>query len=191
MVDRDPISRVQRRVAGYHDVRMDGMSDLLLRARGGAVLDLGCNRGMVGFEFAACGATLVHGLDNYEVGIQVAKEVFADIRCCQSRFETVDLTEGPSTLDVLGQRVDYDFVLLLAVIHKLKRLMSDDLLRAFIREVGGRCKRYVAWLGTQNDDQGNDEEMRMLDSELGGLGFSRIQWSKISVLGPCAIWARG
>jgi SAM-dependent methyltransferase len=191
MVDRDPTYRVQRRVAGCHNVRLDGMSDLLLRARDGSVLDLGCNRGMVSYEFADCGAAVVHGLDNYKVGIEGAREIFADRRDCQYRFEVADLTAGPVALDTLGDRVDYDFVLLLAVIHKLKREMSDDLLRALIRAVGERCRKYVVWRGTQRDEQGNDEEMRMLDSELGGLGFRRVQWTAISDLGPGVIWARG
>lgn len=190
MVDRDPTYRVQRRVAGCHNVRLDGMQDLLLRARGRAVLDLGCNRSMVSYEFADSGAALVHGLDNYQVGIEGARDIFADRRDVQYKFEVADLTKGPVALDALGERVDYDFVLLLAVIHKLKRDMSDDLLRALIRAVGERCRKYVAWRGTQFDVQGNDEEMRMLDSELGGLGFRRVQWTEISNLGPGVIWAR-
>ncbi len=190
MVDRDPISGVQRRVAGYHDVRLDGMQDLLSRARGGAVLDIGCNRGNVGYEFAAYGATLVHGIDNYELGIQVARENFADIRYCQARFEVADLTAGPIALDTLGDRTEYDFVLLLAVIHKIKRGMHPDLLRSLVYALGDRCRRYVAWRGTQRDDHGNDEEMRLLDSELARLGFRRVQWTEISDLGPGVIWAR-
>lgn len=190
MVDRDPTYGVQRRVAGCHNVRLDGMSDLLLRARDCSVLDIGCNRGMVSYEFADCGAAIIHGIDNYKVGIEGAREIFADRRDCEYRFEVADLTAGPIVLDSLGGRSEYDFVLLLAVVHKIKRGMHPDLLRALIYALGSRCKRYVAWRGTQRDDQGNDEEMRLLDSELARLGFRRVQWTEISDLGPGVIWAR-
>ena len=30
--------KVQRRVAGWHDIRLDGISDLVMRARGASVL---------------------------------------------------------------------------------------------------------------------------------------------------------
>ena len=45
--------QLQRRVAGWHDIRMDGMTDLVCRAKGASVLDIGCNRGLVSFEFGS------------------------------------------------------------------------------------------------------------------------------------------
>jgi ribosomal protein L11 methylase PrmA len=86
--------KVQRRVAGMNNIRLDGITDLVLRAKGKSVFDIGCNRGMVGYQFAEQGAALVHGCDNYEVGIQTAREVFADLRFVESRFEVVDLVAG-------------------------------------------------------------------------------------------------
>jgi ribosomal protein L11 methylase PrmA len=71
------------------------MTDLVLRAKGKSVFDIGCNRGMVGYQFAEQGAAVVHGCDNYEMGIQTAREVFADLRFVEGRFEVVDLTQGP------------------------------------------------------------------------------------------------
>lgn len=62
-------NKLMRRVAGYHDIRLDGMLDLVIRARGASVMDVGCNRGLVGFEMANNGATLVHGCDNFAEGI--------------------------------------------------------------------------------------------------------------------------
>jgi SAM-dependent methyltransferase len=87
--------KVQRRVAGVNELRLDGMGDLLLRAKGKSVFDIGCNRGMVGYQFAQQGAAMVHGCDIYEKGIETAREVFADLRFVEGRFEVVDLTEGP------------------------------------------------------------------------------------------------
>jgi 2-polyprenyl-3-methyl-5-hydroxy-6-metoxy-1,4-benzoquinol methylase len=42
---------MQRRVAGIHDLRLDGMTDILQRVRGRQTLDLGCNRGLVSYDF--------------------------------------------------------------------------------------------------------------------------------------------
>src|SRR5678810_812408 len=88
--------KIQRRVAGYHDIRMDGMTDLVIRARDKRVMDIGCNRGLVSFEMANNGAALVHGCDIYKEGIAAAREIFADLRSVRSQFEVVDLTQGPA-----------------------------------------------------------------------------------------------
>jgi SAM-dependent methyltransferase len=181
---------VQRRVAGNHDFRLDGISDLLLRCRGHSVFDIGCNRGMVGFEFANNGATTVHGCDNYETGINVAREVFADIRSVQSQFEVVDLTQGPNALKVFGPRF-YDFTLCLATYHKLKRVMKPEDLTELVKHFGKQTKAYFAWRATSDKPKENDEEIVALDRDLGSVGMVRIHTSYISdELGVAAIWRR-
>lgn len=181
---------VQRRVAGYHDVRMDGMSDLLLRAKGKTVFDIGCNRGLVGFEFANNGAKLVHGCDNYEEGINTAREVFADLRSTESRFEVVDLTKGPASLSAFNSN-QYDFTLCLATYHKLKRIMTPADLTALMQHFGKWTKGYFGWRGTSDKPAENDEEIANLDRDLKQVGLVRIHTSYISSeLGVAAIWAR-
>lgn len=181
---------VQRRVAGIHDVRMDGMYDLVLRANGKSVFDIGCNRGMVGFEFAQNGAKIVHGCDNYENGILAAREVFADLRKVESRFEVVDLTGGPETLKPFGGK-KYDFMLCLATYHKLKRIMSAGDLTALMQHFGKLTKGYFAWRGTSDKPDENEEEMVNLDRDLAEVGLKRIHTSYISAeLGVAAIWCR-
>lgn len=181
---------VQRRVAGYHDIRMDGMSDLLIRAKGMAVFDIGCNRGMVGFEFACNGAAVVHGCDLYEKGIETAREVFADLRSVESRFEVVDLTKGPGALSAfVGQT--YDVTLCLATYHKLKRVMKPDDISALMQHFGKTTKQYFAWRATSDKPGENDGEIASLDQDLAKVGLVRIHTSYISTeLGVAAIWAR-
>lgn len=182
--------RVQRRVAGFHDQRMDGMSDLLLRARGCSVFDIGCNRGLVGLQFAENGAAAVHGCDIYERGIETARELFADLRACESRFEVVDLTRGSEALRVFGGR-RYDITLCLATYHKLKRLMAAPALAELVRCWGEWTDGYFGWRGTSDKADENDAEMAALDRDLGEVGLARIQTSYISgELGVAAIWAR-
>lgn len=183
--------RIERRVAGYHDVRMDGMTDLVVRARGATVFDVGCNRGLVGFEMANNGAVRVHGCDNYELGIRTANELFADLRSVDAKFEVVDLTKGVKALAPFAKR-PYDIVLMLATYHKIKREMKPDLLSELMRHLGSRTARYFGWRGPSNDPEDSDREITTLDRDLGAVGLKRVHTSYLSAeLGAAAIWRRG
>lgn len=138
---------------------------------------------MVGFEFANNGARLVHGCDVYERGIETAREIFADIRNCRSQFEVVDLTQGPGALAVFG-RGEYDLTLILAVVHKLARVMSEESLRDLLRSLAARTTHYVA-------ANAIDEQADLMEECFSPLGFRRVHWSKISTFGLGVIWQRG
>lgn len=182
--------RLHRRVAGYHDIRLDGVTDLLLRAPGASVMDVGCNRGLVGFEFANNGATLVHGCDNYVEGIETARHLFCDLRSVESKFEVVDLAGGPPSLAPFGPQ-RYDIVVMLATYHKLKRIMTPENMSALVRDFGNRTVKYFAWRATSEKTNENEGEMQQLDKDLGTCGLKRIHTSYISqALGVAAIWAR-
>lgn len=177
-------NRLMRRVQGFHDLRLDGIGDLLHRARGASVLDIGCNRGLAGFEFAYNGADRVMGMDNYEDGITAARHIFCDLRAVKHRFEVVDLTGGPAAIrQAFGRDADlqHDIVLMLATYHKLKRIMPPKALAELMGFFGSRTKRYFGWRGYQ-------EEIPELDKALAPL--RRIQTSMISDIQPAAIWAR-
>lgn len=178
--------QLRRRVAGFHDIRLDGMTDLLLRAEGGKVLDIGCNRGMVCFEFASNGAELVHGIDIYEPGIKTAQEIFSDIARVRSRFEIADLTQGPQALSrALGADYTYyDFVLFLAVDHKLQRVIEQPAINKLVEELGQRAKRYFAYRGRTAD---------IYEPILKAIGLRRVHYSEMAEKAygaPAVIWAR-
>lgn len=182
--------KVQRRVAGFNDVRLDGMLDLLSRAKGKTVFDIGCNRGNVSYAFYENNAAALHGCDIYELGITVAREWFADIRDAESRFEVVDLTKGPGALGVFGSD-GYDIVLCLATYHKLKRIMPADKLSELMVFFGRWTRKYFAWRGTSDKPAENEEEIRNLDRDLKVAGLVRVHTSYLSTdLGVAAIWAR-
>lgn len=177
--------RLHRRVAGHHDIRLDGLTDLLLRAPGASVLDIGCNRGLVGFEFFANGAKKVHGVDIDAPCIDVARGVFIDLRNCESRFEVDDLTK-PGALGWTDDR--YDMIVMLATYHKLKRVMKASDLTVLVGNLGAKTGRYFAWRGTSNDAAANEDEMKALDRDL---GLKRVHTSYLSrELGVAAIWER-
>jgi SAM-dependent methyltransferase len=182
--------KVQRRVAGVNELRMDGMGDLLLRAKGKSVFDIGCNRGMVGYHFAQQGAAIVHGCDIYDKGIETAREVFADLRFVEGRFEVVDLLKGSAALGVFNSP-GYDIVLCLATYHKLKREMPPADLTALMQFFGRWTRKYFAWRGTSDKPAENEQEIAALDKDLAVAGLRRIHTSYISAdLGVAAIWAR-
>jgi SAM-dependent methyltransferase len=178
--------RLMRRVQGYHDLRLDGIGDLLHRARGASVLDIGCNRGLAGFEFAYNGASRVMGLDNYEDGIVAARHIFCDLRAVEHRFEVVDLTGGPDAIrKAFGKdsELRHDIVLMLATYHKLARIMTPKALAELMMYFGNRTLKYFGW-------RGYAEEIPTLDGVLGRTGLQRIHTSLISDIQPAAIWAR-
>lgn len=182
--------KIMRRVAGRHNYRLDGLTDLLVRAQGMSVLDIGCSRGMAGHDFANHGATRVHGCDLDKDAVFVARSVFVDIRSVDSKFEVVDLSAGAASLSVFGQQ-KYDTVLMLATYHKLKRVMPQDKLAALITGLADRTIRFFAWRGTSEKVQENEAELAVLDRDLSRCNMRRIHTSYISQeLGVAAIWAR-
>lgn len=181
---------LQRRVAGIHDIRLDGISDIVPRVKDAAVLDLGCNRGVVSLELAHNGARLIHGVDNYVEGIGVATHIFADIVTCRSRFIVADLTQGPKVFAPFGG-VEYDVTLCLATYHKLKRIMPPSELKTLMTHIGRITRGWFAWRGTREDHDENEEEMVTLDRDMGEAGLARVHTSYLSrQLGVAAIWAR-
>lgn len=186
--------KVQRRVAGANDVRMDGMLDLLARAEGRSVFDIGCNVGGVGFSFYENNAKVVHGCDIYKEGIAAARLWFAQLRDVQSRFEVVDLVKGAPEVQraFANSGMDgYDFVVCLATYHKIKRLMPERDLSDLMVFFGRWTKKYFAWRGTSHQHEENWVELKNLDKDLGASGLKRVHTSALSSeLGLCAVWTR-
>lgn len=183
---KEPQERLMRRVQGDHDLRLDGISDLLNRARGASVFDIGCNRGQVAYEFARNGAARVMGCDIYHDGIVAARHFHCDLRTVAHRFEVVDLTGGAAAIkQVFGKdaNLKHDIVTMLATYHKLKRIMSKGDLLALMRWFGDRTGKYFGW-------RGYDEEIAEIDDALRPCGLERIHTSLISDIQPAAIWAR-
>lgn len=180
-------NKLQRRVAGFHNLRLDGVGDILTRARGASVLDLGCSLGQVSHDFMINGATKVHGCDIDELCVSVAKHWFANFRSVESRFEVVDLSKGPGALGSFGK---YDIVVMLATYHKLKRIMDAKLLADLMADLADRTQKWFVWRATSERVQENDEEMHALDKHFKDK-LKRVHTSYLSLqLGVSAIWVR-
>lgn len=183
-------NKLMRRVAGHHDIRLDGMLDLVIRAHGASVMDIGCNRGLVAFEMANNGATLVHGCDNFAEGVETARHLFADLRNVESQFECVDLAKGPRSLAAFGNH-PYDIVLMLATYHKLRRVMSDSALADLMAHFGRLTTKWFGWRGTSEKTNDNELEIQALDRVFRGCRMKRVHTSYLShTLGVAAIWEK-
>lgn len=188
---------VQRRIINFSGFRLDGLADILPRASGASVFDVGCNRGAVCHDLVLAGANLVHGCDNYAQGMQTANEWFADIRSVKSKFEVVDLTGGGAAIekafgaDLLPQ---YDIMIFLAIYHKLWRVMDKNELRNLVVWLIDHTGKFFVWRGSL-------EERNELHPLMESKGFKLVHYSEICevelpeyknpVPQPAAIWSRG
>ncbi len=174
-----------------HDMRLDGMRDILHRAQGRSVMDIGCNRGAVAWDFAHFGAVRVCGVDNYAKGIETAREIFADMRSVSSQFEVIDLTKGRAPLVQAFGPAGFDLMVILATVHKLRRAMDPDKLDDLLGFLGSWTRQHFVWRGTSYQHDENNEEIQILDRVLKPHGLIRTHTSYLSTeLGACAIWSR-
>jgi SAM-dependent methyltransferase len=176
---------ISKRQSGFQVDRLDGVGDILSRARGATVLDVGCNRGMVSYELAQNGARLFHGCDIWEPGLVIAREVFSELPC-KSLFVHADLCGGPKALSSgfgISYRPRYDIVLFMAIYHKLKRLMPEERLSELMLHIVGKTDRFLL-LREPTDEM---EEIAALISRF---GLVCVQRSTISnARGVATIWA--
>lgn len=186
---------IQRRIISHSGFRLDGLADLFPRCQGASIFDVGCNRGHVSHDLMYYGATTLHGCDSSKEAIRHANELFADYRHVSARFEVVDLTGGPHAIKAaFGQdyRKQYDFVLMLAVYHKLRRDMPTNDLLFLVDHLAHHTGRLFVWRGSEN-------ELAEFEPVLLQRNFARVHYSRLCeiklpqftdpVPQPCAIWA--
>lgn len=180
MMEDHPVRRVQ----GIHEIRFDGLSDLLLRAHGASVFDVGCNRGHLLWDFAMNGARLAHGCDLDRPSILIARGWFAEHPHIESKFEIVDLRDGRKAVSAAFNDTLYDIVLFIGVQHKLKRVMPGGNLSELITYLGSLSKVYFGW-------NGYAEDIKQMDEALHYCGLKRVHTSELRLPGrPAAIWKR-
>lgn len=176
---------------------MDGLADILMRMQNASVLDIGCNRGRTTNECVEHGAKIVHGCDIDPDCMVVANHWFADDRSIEARFEVCDLTGGPAALKkAFGEyyRTEYDFVMMLAVYHKLRRVMKLDALLYLVDHLLHHCGRFFVWRGSR-------EELIEIEPVIIQRDFKRVHYSEICECAdlpgekgirqqPAAAWAK-
>jgi len=141
------------------------------------------------------GATVLHGCDLSADAIRHANELFADYRHVEARFEVVDLVGGAGAIKkAFGDhyRKQYDITLMLAVYHKLRRVMELPALLHLVEHLAHHCGKFFVWRGAK--------EISEFEPVLINQGFRRVHYSEIGLVErfdthtteaqPCAIWAR-
>jgi len=176
-------NHLTRRVVGFHDIRFDGLSDLLMRARGASIIDIGMNRGHVAYEFAVNGARLVHGCDIYAAGVMAARHWFAELPHIESKFEVVNLAEPGALTKAFGSE-GYDITLFIGVYHKLSRILDSKGLSDLVRDIGRRSLTYCGAMV-------HPEHLKTIDADMAAEGLKRIHTSELAYPGrPAVIWKR-
>lgn len=95
--------------------QLKGLEHALEAAAGKSVLDLGTAEGAIALEFARAGAGPILGLEIVAEHLEVARKLCAGYPC---EFQCVDLNRAEVELEAARE---FDIVLALAVIHKLKQ----------------------------------------------------------------------
>lgn len=105
------------RIAGTWSERLHGIFECGLDFRDKAILDVGCNMGIIGYEISKCSPSFYHGVDVHEPSIDICKRLFSAIST-NSRFNVLDL----ANLGNLRSEIEdtYDIVLYLAVDQHLR-----------------------------------------------------------------------
>ncbi|HJN93884.1 MAG TPA: class I SAM-dependent methyltransferase, partial [Dehalococcoidia bacterium] len=130
---RDPDSTMKMMKGDQFD-RYAGLEPVFALARGKSVLDVGCHRGLIAYEFARHGATVIHGLDLYQPGIQAAREIHSDVPVEYS-FQAIDLSSGREQVSSQMHDISptgYDIVLMLAIVQHLDRQIGEEATRDLV-----------------------------------------------------------
>lgn len=96
------------------DEQLIGLGPLLAEASGKTVLDVGCAEGLIAFELAKAGATMVRGIEIIVRHLKVAERLKAGLPC--------EFAVGDANIynPAVNFEREYDIVLLLAILHKLQ-----------------------------------------------------------------------
>lgn len=90
--------------------QMTGLGPLLAEVEGKTLLDVGCAEGLISIECARAGAASTFGFDYFEWHLPISESLAQGLPC---KFARLDANEW-------NPPEQYDIVLLLAVLHKLK-----------------------------------------------------------------------
>ena len=106
--------------------QMEGLDRLFAEVEGKTVLDVGCAEGLISIELAKSGAD-VHGYEIRTQAVKDAKAAAQRLKVDVSNRRHDDSTMVPGAVsfaetdaNTFTPNIDYDIVIMLAVLHKLK-----------------------------------------------------------------------
>lgn len=133
-------------IAGSIFDRFADLTQLLDECADKTVLDIGASEGLVTYEFAKKGASVLHGLERDKERVWIAQRIFRDVSST-SGFWSVDLCEGVNAIESgVGEHLlsEYDIVLFLGVYHHIKDRMSVENLDELIDWLAAKTGTHLA-----------------------------------------------
>jgi 2-polyprenyl-3-methyl-5-hydroxy-6-metoxy-1,4-benzoquinol methylase len=144
----------KRNFSGNLFDRLRGLDFLLEQCADCTIMDIGCNEGLVAYEFARNGAKLVHGFDRDGQRVRFARRLFRDVPI-ESRFVRTNLAVSGAEFQAKHRSVllpEYDIVLFLGVYHHLKRQMPVHRLHGLVEELLNRSGHWFVDRGKCIDE---------------------------------------
>ena len=105
--------------------------------RGKAVLDAGCNVGILAYEIAKLGPSFIHVIDGSQPELDAARVILRSVEI-PTRVDFVDLA-GDARLRAILEP-GYDIVQLLAVYQHVQRVRGDAATRRMLATLAERCR---------------------------------------------------
>jgi len=138
----------EKHYAGSLFDRFRGLQPLFDRAQGSTVLDVGSSDGLISYEFARRGSTLIHGLELDPFSVQFSKYLFREIPIDHLFLET-DLALGVRSTSLPSQTSGnlcekYDIVLFLGVYHHLLNQVSKEEAGEIVRHFANLARGFFA-----------------------------------------------
>ncbi|MGN6763609.1 MAG: class I SAM-dependent methyltransferase [Rhizobiaceae bacterium] len=155
-------SKPAKRFRGYWEDRTDSLFSIDVDYAGKAILDIGCNMGVVAYEIAKRKPAFIHGIDPYGPHIFIARSIF-DAVPVESKFERGKV--GTRRFDRI-LRPRYDIVMMLAVYHYIERQLGPEKAHAAIAGIAARTDMFIV----RDPGRTIDDLTRTLE----GLGFNPV-----------------
>ena len=163
---------------GYWDDRLAGLVDLKLPLQGAAVLDVGCNMGIIGYELCKSEPGFYHGVERMRVHAFVARMLFKGVRS-EHRIDRINIAKENVRKKVLHDA--YDIVLYLAVHQHLKKQLGEEAANDVFLDLLNRCSGCLVFRGPDYDSVTALAEKK---------GFARGEVFSSSRINPICIFRR-
>ncbi|EDP71454.1 hypothetical protein FBALC1_03182 [Flavobacteriales bacterium ALC-1] len=139
-----PKDKFQKVYTGNVFDRFIGLENILAECKGLSILDIGAAEGLIDYEFAKNGCSLIHGFERDPKRVNFAKLLFQEVPI-ESQFRKADLSIkfekfNNKFKDILLD--NYDITLYLGVYHHLIKQSKEEDVHEFIKCLLRKTKTY-------------------------------------------------
>lgn len=141
-----PKDKFQKVYSGNIFDRMVGLERLLKECKDLSILDIGSAEGLIDYEFARNGCSLIHGFERDPKRVQFSKLLFQEVPI-ESQFRKADLSINFKQFDKKFNDIlldKYDITLYLGVHHHLVKQSSVEDVNRFVKYLLSKTKTFFA-----------------------------------------------